>query len=243
MKLYGIKDASDILIKDIETKDPVLLIDYANSVSVDIESTTVYAKAKGSNRISWKGETTGTLTVETQLIDSKLLALILGTEMVTAQKDVAFREKVEVKDTTVILNYTPVEGSVTVVEAEGDRKFLTVGEAASATEVRVTGKTVTFDESHKGKAFYVFGLRQESQANSFRVNVNNSSKAYEATMFTEITKDIDNSKTFAQLDLFKIKPRESQSFTFNAEDASSFTLEFDILQDSTGDMLELTELL
>lgn len=209
MKLYGIKDASDILFKDIETKEPVLFIDYANKAGVNVESSTVYAKAKGSNRISWKGETTGTLTLETQLLDTKLLALMLGSEIVTAQKNVAFKEKIEVSETTVTLLVTPTEGSISVMSANGNREFLEVGVLANATTVQVSGNTITFDESHVGKTFYVFGLKQETSANSFKVNVNNSSKAYEATMFTEITMDTDNSKKFAQIELFKIKPKES----------------------------------
>lgn len=242
MKLYGIRDASDILFKEIETKKPVLFIDYANKAGVNVDSSTVYAKAKGSNRISWKGETTGTLTLETQLVDTKLLALMLGSEIVTTQKNVAFKEKVKITETTVTLSNTPVEGSVSVMAVEGDREFLNVGSAADATTVQVSGKTVTFDDSHVGKTYYIFGLNQEAQAKSFKVNVNNSSKAYEVTMYTEITMDSDNSKKFAQLDLFKVKPKESAGFEFDAENPTTFSLEFDVLQDASGDLLEMIEL-
>lgn len=242
MKLYGIKDASDILFKEIETKEPVLFIDYANKVSVNVEASTVYAKAKGSNRISWKGETTGTLTVETQLVDTKLLALMLGSEMATSQKNVSIKEKVKVSETTLTLNDSPIENSVSIMFADGEREFLSIGESADENTVQVSGKTITFHSSHVGRTFYVFGLKQEAQAKSFKVNVNNSSKAYEVTMYTEITMDTDNSKKFAQLELFKVRPKESTSFEFNSEDASSFSLEFDILQDSTGDLLEMIEL-
>lgn len=245
MKLYGIKDASDILIKDIVTKEPVLFIDYAQKAGINIESSTVYAQAKGSNRIAWKGETTGTLTLETQMADSKLLALMLGSEIVTTQKDVGFKEKVRVPaDTkTVTLKFDPVVDSISVAMVDGDREFLTATKVApTATSVKVESKTITFHESHAGKYVYIFGLKKETNAKSFKVNVNDSAKAFEARMFTEITLDTDNSKKFAQIDLFKIKPKESASFDFSSSDPTSFSLEFDILQDASGDLLEMVEL-
>lgn len=210
MKLYGIKDASDILFKEIEKGTPVLFIDYANKAGVNVESSTVYAKAKGSNRISWKGETTGTLTLETQILDTKLIALMLGSEIVETEQNVAFKEKVRVDSKkSVTLKEAAITDSLSIMAVEGDREFLKVGDTPNDTTVKVEGKTITFDESHVGKTYYIFGLRNEAKAKSFKVNVNNSSKAYTVTMYTEITMDSDNSKKFAQLELFKVKPKES----------------------------------
>lgn len=242
-QLFAIKDAGDIYFKNIADNTPALFIDYANSASINIESSTIYAKAKGSNRVAWKGDTTGTLTISTEMVDSKLLAIMLGTDFVTTSSlNVSGKVTATVTGGKVTLVDTPVTGSVSVMALEGAREFYTVGGTVSATNVTVSGKDVTFDSSQNGKKVVVFYLKAAASNKGFKVNINNTSKAYYATMFTNVTLDTDNSSKFVALELFKVVPQQSASFTFDAANPSSFELTFDILANSTGDMLEYVEL-
>ena len=82
-KLFAIKDAADILLEDIATGEPVAVIDYANKFGISMSSSTQYAKSKGSNAVSFSDPFEGTLTLETELADLRLLAMLLGSEVVS----------------------------------------------------------------------------------------------------------------------------------------------------------------
>lgn len=242
MKLYGIKDAGNVLVQDIITGASLAYIDYANSCSINITGSTVYGKAKGSNRISAKGDTTATMEMSVDIIDSAVMAMMLGSEILTTNANVSGRQQAVVTGGKVSLTDTPIANSVSVMLAEGDRTFFTVGGTVSPTNVTVSGKDITFDSTLNGKKVIVFYLKAGTNNKSFRVNVNNSSKAYKMTLVADAILDADSSKTPIELVLLKVKPKESAGFEFTADKFSTFKLSFDLLQDGVGDILSYTEL-
>ena len=78
MVLYGMKDAANLILRDKETGLPALYIGYANATSTEWASDQVYATAKGTNAIRWDNSRTGTLTVDTEVFDLGLLAMVMG---------------------------------------------------------------------------------------------------------------------------------------------------------------------
>lgn len=242
-KLYAIKDASDVLVTDIATGVPVMLVDYANTFSINLSSETQYSQSKGRNSVAFSSPFEGTLTTEIQHVSLSLLAMLLGSEVVSsASGDLAVRESVVVSSAgTVELQETPKTGSIMIAQTTGARQFLTVGALASPTEVTVSGKTITFDDSHKGDPFMIFYIKESAQIDKITVYATPKTKAYKMSAFTSIKAVLDSSDEDLNITLFKVSPRTNSELTFDASSPSSFTIEWDILSTEDGRMLDLTK--
>lgn len=75
------KDAANLIVIDKVTGLPALFIDYANATSSEWSSDQVFATKKGTNAIRWDNARTGTLTVDTELFDFNLLAMVMGSDV------------------------------------------------------------------------------------------------------------------------------------------------------------------
>jgi len=242
-KLYAIKDASDVLVKNIATGEPVMFIDYANTFSMNLSSEVQYTQSKGRNAVSFSSPFEGTLTTEIQHVSLSLLAMLLGSEVVsTASGEIAKRENVVVSSAgTVTLKETPKTGSLVVVQATGDRAFLTVGASPSPTTVSLTGKEITFDASHQNDPFIVFYIKETASVDKITVYATPKTKAYMMTAFTSIKAVLDSSDEDLTINLYKVSPRTSSELTFDASSPSSFSIEWDILSTEDGRMIDLVK--
>lgn len=119
---YGMKDAANVTIVKRGTHEPVLFADYANTTSVEWKADRVYAKKKGANAIAWDANRTGELTIETELFDLKLMALIAGDDdLHKGQNDIFKREAFTLtSDRLIKLSNTPISGSISVFKLGDD---------------------------------------------------------------------------------------------------------------------------
>lgn len=90
--IYGIRDAADLILWNKRLKRVELFINYANATSSEWTSESVYATAKGSNAIRWDGSRNGTLTLDTEVFDIGLLAMVLGSDIKTGRQDIMQHE-------------------------------------------------------------------------------------------------------------------------------------------------------
>ena len=81
MPVYGMKDASNLILLDKATGLPALYINYANATTAEFSADSVYATAKGANAIRWDQARNGTLTIDTELFDLGLLAMTMGSDI------------------------------------------------------------------------------------------------------------------------------------------------------------------
>lgn len=88
---YGIKDVSDLLLVHLETGVPALYVDYANASSSEWTAESVFATKKGRRAIRWDDDRQGTLTLESELFDIGLLAMVMGSEVAEGEKEIFTR--------------------------------------------------------------------------------------------------------------------------------------------------------
>lgn len=123
MAIYGMKDASNMILFDKKTGRPVMFINYANATSSEWSAEAVFANKKGTKAIRWDAAREGTLTIETELFPLELLALVMGSEIEKGTQGVIQREAVTLDET---LTYNLGEGknivgsSVSVVPVAAD---------------------------------------------------------------------------------------------------------------------------
>ncbi|PWT35145.1 fibronectin type III domain-containing protein [Limosilactobacillus reuteri] len=173
MSTYGMKDASNLMIVERGTHNVVLYANYANTSNVEWKSDRVYAKKKNANAIAWDGARTGELTVETELFDLKLLALVAGDkELHSGASEIMKREAYVLSaDHIIKLDNKPKEGSVSVfrlkkdgIEHDVEIPQLIDGQAGSVPlmveEVSVSAKdtsaTITWSASAGADSYVVF---------------------------------------------------------------------------------------
>lgn len=68
---------------DLDTATPVVTVDFANEVSVDISGGNTWATGgkKHANKIAFSDPMEGTITISTQLMTTAMLALIAGKDI------------------------------------------------------------------------------------------------------------------------------------------------------------------
>lgn len=242
-KLYAIKDASDVLLKNITDGKAVALMDYANKFTIQLSSDTQYSKSKGRNSVAFADPFEGTLTTEFDNVSLSMLAMLLGSEVLSSSaSEMTVKETLTVTgDATVTLKETPKTGSIYVAKKSDAREFLTVGSTASPTEVSVAGKVITFDTSAKGKIYDIFYIKESASIDKITVKGTPRTKAYRMEAFTSIKAVADSTDEDLNINLFKVSPKPNCELTFDATAPSSFSIEWDILADEAGNMLELVK--
>ena len=69
------RQVADVLIQEKKTKALFLDFKTANTTTTNISADSVYARAKGANRIAFPNSPEGTLTIEAQVYPFKMFAL------------------------------------------------------------------------------------------------------------------------------------------------------------------------
>lgn len=123
MAIYGMKDASNMILFDKKTGRPAMFINYANATSSEWSAEAVYATKKGTKAIRWDAAREGVLTVETELFSLELLALVMGSDVENGTSGVIQRKPITL-DSTRQFNLGEgkniVGSSVSVVPVDAD---------------------------------------------------------------------------------------------------------------------------
>lgn len=120
---YGMRSAANLIAVDLATKVPALFIDYANATSSEWASDSVYANRKGSRAIRWDNSRTGTLTLDTELFDIGLLAMVMGSKIQEGKEDIFTRNEAVLNADRVIELKSTGEidvKTVSVLKLKGD---------------------------------------------------------------------------------------------------------------------------
>lgn len=102
MPVYGMKNASNLILLDKATGLPALYINYANASTTEFTADSVYATAKGANAIRWDNARNGTLTIDTELFDLGLLAMVMGSNIDEGTADVFQRRDAELDSSLAV---------------------------------------------------------------------------------------------------------------------------------------------
>ena len=157
MSIYGMKDASDLILVNKATGLVDLYIDYANATTSEWTSESVYATKKGANAIRWDGSRSGTLTVDTELFDFNLLTMVMGAEVTEGQTDIMQRAQGTLDSTRTIalgsgLNIDPATISVVKTKGANDPEhdgvpLFNASAAKNNLPRQVVGLAVTYNDT------------------------------------------------------------------------------------------------
>lgn len=238
-KIYGLKDCANLTLVDLKDNSVFLYSDYANVSTNEWSAERQYATEKGTNAISWDSQKKSTIAVETEVFDLKFLAMANGSDFVYGQEgDVRRREVFTVTGGKGVLKTTPVANSVTVLpvgtnglELDGAVALTEVKtEPASATEVQLTGKDLTFEASvTDGTMFVAYFVEKVAKTKKLTIRSDQFPKAFKLISDVMIREKELGQDEFCQIVYPNVRPQPNFTLTMSATEIAKLTITFDIM--------------
>jgi hypothetical protein len=246
--LYAIKDSANIRV-DTSAGVPVLYANYGKTSLIDFTAESTYAYNKTVKAVRFDGQREGTFKTEFEIFEKKWLALLFGTSITSATRQIAKREVLSVAagGAGTVLAATPVAGSLSIfiTDAEGIEHGIeqtvgnpgtTVNKYSIANNVELTFNATTFNTAGKVIAYYmVSGTKMGFTVNN--ITFPGGYKIY-ADAALRGTDQVD---VYVQYQLHNAKPKSNVSFGMDADSPAKLSIEWDIMGDANGNMLTYVE--
>lgn len=239
---FGLKDSCNTFIYERKTGKPFLYADYLNSASLAIEGETVFAKAKGMNKIAFEGAKTGTFTMETEVFEFKYLALLLGGKMMKGSSDISKRHVAKVgADKSVTIPGTALPSSICVFKVEKDNKTHLDEVLAKPTTANQEGNTtLTWTDGVKeGDSIAIYYLVRVNNVTKINISDKVNNESFKIVGITSIKDEFSQDSLF-QFEIHNCKAQVNAELTLSATDVSSFSAKFDISLDENNNFVDFT---
>lgn len=234
---YGLREVADLTFFDLTTNKPFLYMDYALTSTNEHSADTTYATGGKGNprRLAFDGNRQSILTISTQIIDFRIIALLAGAEVEKGSTNVFKREVLTAVDdigsVKITLSENPVNGTVTVFPLSSDA---VVGDEE---DITVTGKDVTITAGTVGTqyvAYYQF--ESDSNAEKISFKAKNFPKYCRIVGDTLIKNEATGENEPFQMIAHKAKPQANFTLTMASEgDPTTLEMNFDLFASSEND--------
>jgi len=235
---YGLREVADLTFFDLTTNKPFLYMDYALTSTNEHSADTTYATGGKGNprRLAFDGNRQSTLTISTQIIDFRIIALLAGAEVENGTTNVFKREVLTAVaddggDVKITLSETPVDGTVTVFPLFSDAV------AGEEEDIIVTGDDVAITDGEAGiqyVAYYQFESDENAEKISFKAK--NFPKYCRIVGDTLIKSETTGENEPFQMVAHKAKPQANFTLTMASEgDPTTLELTFDLFASQEND--------
>ena len=235
---YGLREVADLTFFDLTTNKPFLYMDYALTSTNEHSADTTYATGGKGNprRLAFDGNRQSTLTISTQIIDFRIIALLAGAEVENGTTNVFKREVLTAVaddggDVKITLSETPVDGTVTVFPLFSDAV------AGEEEDIIVTGDDVAITDGEAGiqyVAYYQFESDENAEKISFKAK--NFPKYCRIVGDTLIKNEATGVNEPFQMVAHKAKPQANFTLTMASEgDPTTLEMVFDLFADASVD--------
>jgi len=236
---YGLREVADLTFFDLTKNKPFLYMDYALTSTNEHSADTTYATGGKGNprRLAFDGNRQSTLTISTQIIDFRIIALLAGAEVEKGSTNVFKREVLTAAvddegDVKITLSETPVTDTVTVFPLSFDA---VAGEEIEV--ITVTDKNVTIaadTASTQYVAYYQFESNSNAEKISFKAK--NFPKYCRIVGDTLIKNEATGKNEPFQMIAHKAKPQANFTLTMASEgDPTTLEMNFDLFASSEND--------
>lgn len=237
----AIKDACNVTLVDRITKVPLYHTKDLNTFTVKFEGESVYAKAKGENKIAFDGALTGTLNMEAEVVQFDQLAVILASTVETGATDIGGRRVLTVdgSNKATLEGIKPLQGSLSafLIDADGVSHLESL-KFTSATVGENTELTINSPGMPEGTKVAVYYMLKKP--NTKKIVIRNESTAPNYMLYGDAACKTDQGQMVAMaLTLPNLKVKRSIEMSFTAENPSNFNTELDILPDENGEYMTL----
>lgn len=237
---YAVKDVANCFIYDRSNNKPFLFTEYLNGFNLSLTSTEVNALAKGVAKIAFDGAREGTLALESEVVEFKYFAMLLGSDLVTGDIDASKKQVLTVgTDNKVVLKAaTPIDGSIAVFTVGKDKKthieevaFEKVVAKAGDVELVLTGAV-------EGEDVVVYYLERKVNVKKITVKDSTVGKSYWINGITSMRNEFGEDELFV-VKICNAKPQAGIEMNLTADAVATFTANFTLMADENNNMIEL----
>lgn len=234
--IFAIKDVGKISFVSNATGKEKAYIDWANKFDFSAKGETVYAKGNGEDQIPFNKAKKGEGTLDMEITSLQTMAFSNGA--VVEKKDVNFYERetfvLSANDGTFNLPKTPLDGKVVVYKLNKDRKTQ-IGELTTAT---VSAKVLTCTGGKKGDILVATYISKEN-TDTFTIKATNE-LSENCTLYLRCNAKTKAEGAFVPIQITcpNVMTTAENSFSFDSESVSPFSLKLDILGDSVSNMVQ-----
>ena len=234
---YGLREVADLTFFDLTTNKPFLYMDYALTSTNEHSADTTYATGGKGNprRLAFDGNRQSTLTISTQIIDFRIIALLAGADVEKGVTNVFKREVLTAVDdegsVKITLSEIPVNGTVTVFPLSSDAI------AGEEEDITVEDSNVTITTGTVGTqyvAYYQFQSDINAEKISFKAK--NFPKYCRIVGDTLIKNEATGENEPFQMVAHKAKPQANFTLTMASEgDPTTLEMTFDLFASQEND--------
>lgn len=238
------RQVCDVDIRILKTMAPFLKFDTANTTTAGISGDSVYAMAKGARRIAFANPIQGTMSIEAQVYPFKFFALLSNG---TIENDAVYPVQTTIAAVTagelplaVPTGNSIVTGTVFVYPegSFGDEASAIAGTFANGKFTATTAGNIEV-----GKKYEV-GFVANRTTGVKKISFNNKKlpQDYYITMQT-LDKDEQDNLTPFLMTAYKATIQRTFDLSFSSEgDPATVTLNFDLMEDKDGNVLDMVEI-
>lgn len=236
------RQVCDVDIRFLKTMAPFMFFETANATTMGIDSSVVFARAKGTNRIPFHDPLTGTMSIEAQVYPFKFFALMSDG---TIANEALYADVATIKcETAGELSLTVKNGTIQAgtvfaypVDSYGDESAMIAGTFANDKFTATSAEKIVAGDTYRvGYVVNRTGVK--------KVSFNNKKlpRDYYITMST-VDKDENDLLVPFKITAHKAAVQRSFEISFSSEgDPATVTMTFDLLESKDGDFVDMIEI-
>lgn len=242
LDLYGIASPAQIRMKNLVTKDTVVL-DFINTFEGDLTSDMLYAKNGGVDDIAWTKPAKFMVKIGAEEVNTEVLTQMLAGNIIKTDVQLLKTETLTLSATKeATLTSTPLVGSLVVYNADRTVRYTVGANPASltATEYSITGTTLKTGGA-EGDVLILDYLMVDATKRKVVVNATSQSAFFELWVdFFKKMKATGETK-LETLHIFRATPKKQIKLVFDLDKVTTFDMELTGLPNNQKDMFELIE--
>jgi len=238
MEFYGIKDACKLAFYKKSDGSLAAYFPYGNSISISVTGDTVEATAQGSTIITWAANRKATATIETQVISSKLLTIVLGAIASTEPTGTMVRfenGKFGTSSPTFTVQDTISSGTLSVFLVEDDgatiiSELSSVAGSPTMAQYSIANKVITTHADNAGKNVLCIYAVDGTNLDKITIKADEFAQAYSIKALGKV-KTVNGVEKLQEINIPNATAQTNADFTYSASDASNFSFTFDLAVD------------
>lgn len=252
-KTFANRDVSNLIICDYNTGAPYVNLDYANVTTADMTGEVVYAYGGWGHpkKIAFSGDRGGTMTIETQVRESKLYKLISGADISTSAGSVRTAQRVVTTaankfnldhspDITNPFDVSAKDGTIIAI-ADLSSEDITEKTKADGTKYYEVAIDPTGSDIAANTELVVYYWRAVA-ANKIETLAVKADTFPQAVIIYADTWDKSTDDSIVEQKMIAYKAVAQPNFSLsnqNTGDPGSLTMTFDLMENANHDILDL----